>query len=88
MSIYMGVLKLKLVLPSWRSCLASSSFLFVSQRNLPVCCFQLEDLRASISLFWRLAEITPHEILYGIFSSFACRMDGSILHKNRKNVIF
>lgn len=46
-------------------------FLFVSQRNPPVSCFQVEDLRASISCFWRSVEITPHEILYRIFSTFA-----------------
>lgn len=84
----MGVPKLKLDRVSWHLVWLQAPFLFVPQRNLPVCCFQKEDLRASVSLFWRSAEITPHEILYGIFSSFACRMDGSILHKNRKNVIF
>jgi hypothetical protein len=51
MSIYMGSLKLKLVRSSWHFVCLRHLFLFVPQRNLPVCCIQIEDLRASISLF-------------------------------------
>lgn len=71
MSIYMGVPKLKLDRVSWHLVWLQAPFLFVPQRNLPVCCFQKEDLRASVSLFWRSAEITPHEILYTLVLSHA-----------------